>query len=85
MKIEEIDMEKFNIVVEHRSGNCDDNFWVFGPDYLLPFSKSVDTLLNQHRITHEMNHELNKYKVPLNYIETINNSEHGHTLFTFLR
>ena len=85
MKIEEIDIEKFNIVVEHGSGNCDDNFWIFSPDYLLPFSKSVDTLLSQHRITHEINHELNKYKVPLNYIETINNSEHGHTLFTFLR
>ena len=85
VSFDEIELDKFNIVVEHKSGNCDDNFWVFSKEYLKPFSKSVDVLLNEHRITHEINRELTNHGVPINYIEAINNSEHGHTMFTFLR
>jgi hypothetical protein len=82
-----LDMNKFNIVIEHSSGNCDDNFWVFPKEYLDAFCKSMDNLIfaNCYKMTHEINHELIKYDVPIHYMSVHDNSKHGQDIFDICR
>lgn len=75
----------FNIVVLHKSGNCDDNYFVFERKYLENFEISMMRLLTQNRITHEINHKLIEEGVSINYIEDLVDSYMGHELFYFVR
>lgn len=63
-----IDFSKFNIVLEHPSKNCDDAFWIFPKKFLNAFEDSVNQLFADNRITHEINHELTKRSVDINYM-----------------
>lgn len=87
-----IDLEKFNSVIEHPSTpvhppqNCDDNFWIFPKKYFNQFVECIDKLLEDGKMTHEINHELVKKSVPINYIAEYNDDvELGHEVFTICR
>ena len=87
-----INLEKFNAVIQHPSTpihppqNCDDNYWIFPKEYLNEFEECVDTLLSSGKMTHEINHELVKKDVPINYISEYNDDlELGHDVFTICR
>lgn len=80
-----IKKDNFNIVVEHPSGNCDDNFWVFERKLLDFFEVAINELIRQNKTTHEINHEIKKLGCQINYIEPLIDSHMGHTLFTFIR
>jgi len=83
-----INEESFNIIIEHLPPhkNCDDNFWVFPGKFFEGFENSVNTLSSRNRITHEMNHELVKNSIPINYITPYDNSVViGHKIFKFCR
>lgn len=87
-----INLEKFNAVIQHPSTpihppqNCDDNYWIFPKEYLDEFEECVDTLLASGKMTHEINHELVKRDVPINYISEYNDDlELGHEVFTICR
>ena len=64
----DIDFSKFNIVVKHPSGNCDDNLFILPLKYLDIFSESVNELYENNRITHEINHVLEKRGAQINYL-----------------
>lgn len=79
-------LESFNITIEHESKNCDDNFWVFPRVYLDLFEESLESLLREDKITHEINHELKKRQVPIHYIEPLFDGPYEqHLLFKFVR
>ncbi len=80
-----LDLDKFNITVEHPSGNCDDNLWIFPRSYLEIFEKSVDLLLSEHKITHELNHKIILLGGNIHYIDNLVESYMGHTIFSFIR
>jgi len=87
-----INLEKFNSVIQHPSTpvhppqNCDDNFWIFPKKYFNEFVECIDILLKSNKMTHEINHELVKKLVPINYIVEYNNDlELGHEVFTICR
>ena len=87
-----IDLEKFNSVIQHPSTpvhppqNCDDNFWIFPKKYFNEFVECIDILLEDGKMTHEINHELVKKLVPINYIAEYNDDlELGHEVFTICR
>lgn len=77
--------DSFNIVVEHPSGNCDDNFWVFDRNLLNFFESAINELIHENKTTHEINHKIKKMGCNVNYIEPLIDSYMGHTLFTFIR
>ena len=88
----DIDLEKFNSVIKHPSTpahppqNCDDNFWIFPKKYFNEFVECIDILLENNKMTHEINHELVKKSVPINYIAEYNDDlELGHEVFTICR
>ena len=87
MNLNEIDLGKFNITIEHISGNCDDNFWILNQEHLDQFNRSINSLIDKNQITHAINHELKALNVPINYIEKYDssNKEMGHGLFIFMR
>lgn len=87
MNISEIEIDHFNITLEHLSGNCDDNFWIFNKEHLSKFENSIDSLIIKNQITHAINHELKDLEVPIKYIEKYDsgNKEMGHGLFVFMR
>lgn len=87
-----LDLSKFNIVLKHLSGNCDDNLWIFPIKFLDMFEESIDTLKNEnYRITHEINHELEKRNVEINYMTVYkpypmpDGTDMGHKVFEFFR
>ena len=80
-----LNFDSFNITVEHPSKNCDDNFWVFPRKYLESYEKSLDLLLSENKMTHELNHKLLNFGVPIHYMENLVDSYMGHKLFTFIR
>jgi hypothetical protein len=80
-----ISFDKFNIVVEHASKNCDDNLWVFPRKNLDIFENSINDLLTENKMTHELNHKLIKYGVEIQYMETAIDTYMGHTIFSFIR
>jgi hypothetical protein len=80
-----INLNSFNITVEHPSKNCDDNFWVFPRVHLDDFAKCLDLLLDEHKIVHEINHKLSIFNIPIHYMETLIDSYMGHNLFEFVR
>jgi len=80
-----IDLNKFNITVEHPSGNCDDNLWIFPRKYLDIFQKSINELLIENKMTHEINHKILKFGGDINYIDNLIDSYMGHTIFSFVR
>lgn len=82
-----IDLSKFNIIHQHLSGNCDDNFWVFGKQYFELFETTIDNMLAMRRITHEINHELIRNGVQINYITPYDSSAEplGHKIFEVCR
>jgi len=88
----DIDLEKFNSVIQHPSTpvhppqNCDDNFWIFPKKYFNEFVECIDILLENNKMTHEINHELVKKSVPINYIAEYNDDlELGHEVFIICR
>lgn len=83
---DEIDLDKFNIVMKHLSGNCDDNLWILNRKHLTQFEQSIDSLIQKKQITHTINHELGSLNVPIHYIEDYNTKyNEGHSIFTFIR
>ena len=81
-----IDLDKFNIVHQHPSGNCDDNFWIFGKQFLELFEITVDNLFSMKKTTHEINHELVKNGVDVNYLTPYDWSvDLGHKIFEVCR
>jgi hypothetical protein len=82
-----LDLDKFNIPVQHLSGNCDDNLFIFPGKYLNEFEQVIDTLLSRNGITHEINHGLNERQVPIKWIcsYVYENTEFGHNMFSFFR
>ena len=80
-----IDESKFNIVVEHNghTKNCDDNFWVFPREHLQSYESCIDIMIGQGKTTHEINHELNRLNVPINYLtEYLCTMEIGQDIFS---
>ena len=66
-----LDSNKFNIVIEHLSGNCDDFLWIFPQKYLDIFEECINYLNDQsYAITHEINHILKKNGVDINYMQS---------------
>lgn len=83
-----IDKEKFNIVFQHLSGNCDDNFWIFPRHCLDLFENSINDLICQNMITHAINHMIVKNAGDIHYMyEHDNNSKNnlGHSIFDIIR
>ncbi len=82
-----VNFSKFNIVHEHPSKNCDDNFWAFPNVYFDSFEKSINALYSGNRITHEINHELSKNNVNINYITPYDFDSKilGHNIFEICR
>jgi hypothetical protein len=80
-----LEPEKFNITVEHPSGNCDDNLWIFPRNYLDIFEKSIDLLIYENKMTHELNHKIKIFGGKINYIDQLVESYMGHTIFSFIR
>lgn len=80
-----LDMNKLNITVEHPSGNCDDNLWILPRTYLDIFEKSVDALIAENKITHELNHKIKLNGGEISYIDDLVDSYMGHTIFSFIR
>jgi len=80
-----LELNKLNITVEHPSGNCDDNLWVFPRNYLEIFENSVDALIAESKITHELNHKIIFFGGEINYIDKLVDSYMGHTIFSFIR
>lgn len=82
-----LELDKFNIPVQHLSGNCDDNLFIFPVKYLDTFEESIDVLLSRNGITHEINHLLNERSVPIKWISSYvyENTEFGHNMFSFFR
>lgn len=80
-----LDFSKFNIVLEHLSGNCDDNIFVFPANCLDSFEKSIDELYSKNRITHEINHQLKSRGCEINYLVGYDGTDMGHTVFNFCR
>jgi hypothetical protein len=77
--------DKFNITVEHPSGNCDDNLWIFPRNYLDIFENSVNSLIVEGKITHELNHKILFWGGDINYIDELIESYTGHTVFSLIR
>lgn len=80
-----LELDKLNITVEHPSGNCDDNLWIFPRNYLDIFENSVDALIAENKITHELNHKIINFGGQINYIDKLIDSYMGHTIFSFIR
>ena len=82
-----IDTKKFNIIHQHPSGNCDDNFWFFPGEMFETFLKSIDELILNGQITHEINHSLQKNGVDINYMTPYdyNSQPLGHKIFDICR
>jgi|LauGreDrversion4_2_1035121.scaffolds.fasta_scaffold111271_3 hypothetical protein len=80
-----LELDKLNITVEHPSGNCDDNLWIFPRNYLDIFENSVDALIFENKITHELNHKIINFGGQINYIDNLVDSYMGHTIFSFIR
>jgi len=82
-----LNLDKFNIPVQHLSGNCDDNLFIFPGKYLNQFEQVIDDLLSRNGITHEINHGLTERGVPINWISSYvyENTEFGHNMFSFFR
>ncbi len=82
-----IDLKKFNITHEHPSGNCDDNFWFFPGEMFESFVKSIDDLILNSKITHEINHSLKKNKIDINYLTKYDYDSQplGHKIFDICR
>ena len=82
----EWDYSKFNILMEHLSGNCDDNFFLFPANFFDKFEHSIDSLIKGDRISHEINHELVKRNIPIKYHVEYTEKEYlGHNLFKFCK
>jgi hypothetical protein len=86
-KFEDMDFNKdlFNIVVHHKSGNCDDNLWIFPRKYLDLYDSSLEYLDKNSKITHEINHELLKNNIDIHYMDRVIDTYMGHTYFSFIR
>ncbi len=86
-KFEEMnfDIEKFNIVVHHNSGNCDDNLWIFPRKYLDAYDSSLESLLKYGNITHAINHQLLINNVDTHYMDNLIDTYMAHTYFSFIR
>ena len=80
-----LELDKLNITVEHPSGNCDDNLWIFPSNYLDIFENSVDALISEGKMTHELNHKIMFFGGSINYIDELVDSYMGHTIFSFIR
>ena len=80
-----LELDKLNITVEHPSGNCDDNLWIFPRNYLDIFENSVDALIAEGKMTHELNHKIIFFGGSINYIDELVDSYMGHTIFSFIR
>lgn len=82
-----IDLEKFNIIFQHPSGNCDDNFWIFPRSYLDTFEQAVNHLIRCTKITHEMNHAIIQMGGQVHYMYEHKEvpSNIGHDVFDFVR
>lgn len=78
-----LDLDKFNMIHQHPSGNCDDNFWLFPNKFFKQFQKSIYELDAYNKITHEINHLLVQREVPIHYITPYDwNAEPlGHKIF----
>ena len=76
-----IDLKKFNIMFKHTSGNCDDNYWIFGRDYFTLFEESLMKLLqNQTTLTHELNQHLGDEHI--HYMYETDSNEYRYYSFT---
>ena len=91
-----INFDKFNITVEHKSKNCDDNYWVFPQKYFNEFEQSILELYDRHQTNkntgiglfhgaHEINHHLTQKNIPINYMDKLIDAYMGHTIFSFIR
>jgi len=86
-----IDTNKFNITLEHLSGNCDDNLWIFPIKYFQSFKESINELNLKNMISHEINYCLKKRGVSINYMTNYapnpesDGSDMGHKVFSFCR
>jgi hypothetical protein len=80
-----LELDKLNITVEHPSGNCDDNLWIFPRNYLDIFENSVDALISEGKMTHELNHKITFFGGNISYIDELVESYMGHTIFSFIR
>lgn len=92
----DINFNNFNITVEHKSKNCDDNYWVFSEKYFNEFEQSILELYERHQAhkntgigpfhgAHEINHHLRQKNVPIHYMDKLIDSYMGHTIFSFVR
>jgi len=80
-----VDESKFNIVMEHNghTKNCDDNFWVFSREHFQSYESCIDGMIGQGKTTHEINYELNRLNVPINYLtEFLYTMEMGQDIFS---
>lgn len=82
-----LDLTKFNLPVQHLSGNCDDNLFIFPSSFLNQFEDIIDTLIRRNGITHEINHLLEENCVPINWMSSYvhENDEFGHNIFSCFR
>jgi hypothetical protein len=80
-----VDLESFNIVIEHLSGNCDDNFWIVPRNHLEVFARAIEELYLGKRITHEMNRAVGHQYGKVHYLEENDRTSHGHKVFEFVR
>ena len=72
----DVDLDKFNIVFRHTSGNCDDGLWIFPIKYFEKFKKSIYELSSRsYAITHEINHLLEEMDVEINYMSEPDNGK----------
>ena len=72
----DVDLDKFNIVCQHTSGNCDDALWIFPIKYFEKFKKSIYELSSRsYAITHEINHLLEEMDVEINYMSELDNGK----------
>lgn len=82
-----LDLSKFNIPVQHLSGNCDDNLFIFPSKFLNKFKEIINILILKNGITHEINHLLDDKLVPINWMSSYvyENDEFGHNIFSCFR
>lgn len=49
------DLNKFNVLFPHRTGNCDDNYFAFPFTLLDSFQNALQRMICERKITHEIN------------------------------
>lgn len=60
----------FNVNYVKQKG-VDDNLWIFPMNYLDIFENSVDSLIAENKITHEINHKIINFGGQINYIDKL--------------